>query len=99
MDQRVRIGNAGNGLSDDGMGVMIKHLLTIIGVYAMWMLGITYPHMPGAHDPMAVPLSTVLQVGVVVSLLWMPIGIVWVIAVWQQRATPWLGRVLGLWQW
>jgi hypothetical protein len=74
---------------------MVKQLMIIIGVYALWMLGITYPHMPGAYDPMAVPLSTVLQVGVVVSLLWMPIGIVWVIAVWQQRATPWLGRVLG----
>ena len=96
MAQMVRIGNAGNDRSDDGVGVMVKHLLMIIGVYVLWMLGIIYPYMPGAHDPLAIPLSTVLQVCVVVSLLWMPVGIVWVIAVWHQRATPWLGRVLGI---
>jgi hypothetical protein len=92
----VCIGNVGNGLSDDGVGVMIKPLLMIIGVYVVWMLGIIYPYMPGAHDPLAIPMSTVLQVGVLVSLLWVPIGIVWVIVVWQQRAMLWVVRVVRI---
>ncbi|HTV01960.1 MAG TPA: hypothetical protein VMF13_15535 [Luteitalea sp.] len=47
----------------------------LAGVVLLITAGAVYPYLPGEYDPLAVPLSTVAQVGSVAALLLAPIGL------------------------
>ena len=53
------------------------HLAVGIGVATLIVLCIVYPFLPGGHDCLAVPLSTMVQVFGVVGLVLVPGGLVW----------------------
>ena len=59
------------------MGTIVKHLAIIGGISALIVLCIAYPFLPGGHDQLAVPLSTMAQVSGVLGLLLVPVGLWW----------------------
>ena len=61
------------------MNTIVKHLTFIAGIAALMVLGIAYPFLPGKHDHLAVPLSTMVQVLGVLGLLLVPVGLSWLV--------------------
>ena len=59
------------------MGAIVKHLSIIVGIAALIVLSITYPFLPGRHDRLAVPLSTMAQVFGILGLPLVPVGLWW----------------------
>jgi hypothetical protein len=67
---------------------MTRYLLQIVAVTAMIVLCIFAPFLPGAYDPLAVPLSTTVQLLAAAGLLLVPIGIIWLAYELAVRASP-----------
>ena len=61
------------------MGTIVKHLAFIVAIAALIVLCIAYPFLPGKHDPLAVPLSTMVQVFGVLGLPLSAIGLAWLV--------------------
>ena len=59
------------------MGAIVKHLAIIVGLAALIVLCIAYPFLPGEHDQLAVPLSTMAQAFGIIGLPFVPIGLWW----------------------
>jgi len=59
------------------MGAIVKHLAIIVGIAALIVLSIAYPFLPGGHDRLAVPLSTMAQVFGILGLPLVPVGLWW----------------------
>ena len=59
------------------MGTTVKHLAIIAAVAALFVLSIAYPFLPGGHDQLALPLSTMAQVFGVAGLALVPVGLSW----------------------
>lgn len=43
------------------------------------------PYMPGEYDSFSVPLSTITQLASITSLLFVPLGIMWLIVGWKSK--------------
>jgi hypothetical protein len=56
-----------------------RHLALIAGVTAVLVFVMLRPFLPGRHDGLAVPLSTMVQVFGVVGLLLLPVGLAWLV--------------------
>ena len=63
------------------------HLLASVSI-AIVLLCTLLPFLPGAYDPLAVPLSLMAQAGGIVSLLLVPVGAIW----WASRYSERLSR-------
>ena len=64
---------------------MILHLLRIIGITTLVTLCVVYPFLPGQYDSLAMPLSIMAQFSAVVGLLFVPIGILWLVYELHQQ--------------
>lgn len=64
---------------------MTKHLLGIVGAIALVLLCTFLPFLPGRYDPLAIPLSTMAQVGALLGLVLVPFGLLWIAADRSQR--------------
>ena len=56
-----------------------RHVTFIAGIAALLALCTAYPFLPGAYDPVAVPLSTITQGFGVVGLALVPGGLAWLV--------------------
>jgi hypothetical protein len=56
---------------------MARHLLQLVGVTALLIAGVFFPYLPGRYDPLAVALSTAVQLLVAGGLVLVPIGLLW----------------------
>lgn len=70
---------------------MTTHLVRISGSIAAIVLGTFAPFLPGQHDPLAVPLSSIMQAFSVLGLLFVPIGAVWLGYELRQRQRRQIG--------
>jgi len=86
------------------MGTFVKHFAIVAGIAALIVLCIAYPFLPGGHDRLAVPLSTMAQVCGILGLPLVPIGLWWlavpkrgfVPAVLSMAAGTFVANVLAL---
>ena len=62
---------------------MTKHFVRITGIIALILLCMFLPFLPGRYDDLAVTLSAMMQVFSMVSLLLVPLGILWL---WVEMA-------------
>ena len=58
---------------------MALHLGRLAAITASLLLCIFYPFLPGGYDGLAMALSTMAQTAVVVGLLFVPVGILWLV--------------------
>jgi hypothetical protein len=58
---------------------VIAHLAAILGALTLLAFVMGYPFLPGNHDRLAVPLSTMAQVFGVVGLALVPGGLLWLV--------------------
>jgi hypothetical protein len=65
---------------------MTPHLVCMGGATALIVLGILLPFLPGSHDVLALPLSTMTQASGVLGLLLLPVGIPWLVYELRQQA-------------
>jgi hypothetical protein len=79
---------------------VIKHFAAIIGIIVLILLAILYPFCPGRYDPLAVPISTAVQVYCAVGLLLVPIAALWLVSdlvLWsRKRSAPRLGFTFAM---
>lgn len=68
---------------------IILHAFLLTGTIALTVLCMVYPFLPGAYDSLAVPLSTMVQAGAGVGLIFVPIGLLWL-------TNPRRGHVYGI---
>ena len=52
-------------------------MMRVAGALVLLACSVFYPFLPGSHDPLAVPVSQVVQVAAATSLLLVPIGLLW----------------------
>ena len=64
---------------------MIRHLLGIVGAIALLLLFTFLPFFPGRYDGLAIPLSSMAQVGTMLGLLLVPCGLLWIAGDRLQR--------------
>jgi hypothetical protein len=64
---------------------MIRHLLGIVGAIALLLLFTFLPFLPGRYDSLAVPLSSMAQVGALLGLVFVPCGLLWIVGDRSQR--------------
>lgn len=60
------------------VGNIAKHIVVIISTTAVLVLCIVYPFLSGSYDPLALPLSTMVQVFGIVGLPLALVGALWV---------------------
>lgn len=58
---------------------MVWYLIRMGGITTLIIFCIFYPFLPGKHDNLAMPLSTVVQLFSVAGLFLVPIGILWLV--------------------
>lgn len=57
--------------------IFAKHLAVIVGITTLLVFCMIYPFIPGGHDQLGVPLSTIVQVFGVVGLPLVLVGLLW----------------------
>jgi hypothetical protein len=57
---------------------LIIHLVFAVSISLLLILIIIYPFLPGGYDSLALPLSTIIQVVSVIGIVFVPMGILWV---------------------
>jgi hypothetical protein len=67
----------------------MKHGLVLAAVTALVWFCTLLPFLPGRHDSLAVPLSSMAQVGGTLGLVLVPIGAAWLAAERSQRLAGW----------
>jgi hypothetical protein len=67
--------------------VRALHVISALGLAAVLCLVMVLPYLPGRFDASAATLSLVVQVGTVLSLLEVPVGVAWMVA--PQRSGLW----------
>mgnify|MGYP000859802162 CR=1 FL=1 len=64
---------------------MVQHFVCIIFVCILAILFIFLPYFPGGYDHLAVMISSIIQIASFISLLLVPVGILWFIYERVQR--------------
>lgn len=83
---------------------LAPHLAGVVALGAVLGVVVVYPFLPGQHDRLAVPLSTMAQVFGVVGLVLVPGGVLWLVrpawtfalAAWSTFAATGVALVLAL---
>ena len=76
-------------------GNITIHIIAIVGITAVLVLCIVYPFLPGGYDPLAVPLSTMIQVFGVVGLPLALVGLLWIMMPRHRSVFAILSMVVG----
>ena len=65
---------------------MTLHLVRMVLITGLLVLCMVYPYLPGKYDVVALPLSSAVQLLAAVGLLFLPIGIPWLVYELRKRA-------------
>ncbi len=64
---------------------MLVHLTRISIICVILVFFIFYPFIPGSYDAHATTISFITQIAVFVGLLFVPLGFLWLLFIWQNR--------------